>query len=120
MVFDSISSSIDEVLSINPSAVFVFRDFNTHHKDWLNYSGGTDQPDELIFLSEMLVNFPTQIPDCDSHSPTLLDFFLSSSTSIGSTMAFSLLGNSDYLVLSVFTDSLTFHQIHNGMPCFIA
>ena len=26
-------SVIDEVLSINPSAVFVFGDFNVHHKD---------------------------------------------------------------------------------------
>ena len=33
-VFDSISSKIDEVLSINPSANdFVFGDFNIHHKD---------------------------------------------------------------------------------------
>ena len=33
-VFDSISSNMDEVLSINPSAnVFVFGDFNVHHKD---------------------------------------------------------------------------------------
>ena len=32
--FDSISFNIDEVLSINPSAnVFVFGDFNVHHKD---------------------------------------------------------------------------------------
>ena len=50
MVFDSISSNIDEVLSINPSAnVFVFGDFNVHHKDWLTYSGGTDQPGELCY-----------------------------------------------------------------------
>ena len=43
MVVDSISSNIDEVLLINPSAnVFVFGDFNIHHKDWLTYSGGTD------------------------------------------------------------------------------
>ena len=42
-VFDSISSNIDEVPSINPSAnVFVFGDFNVHHKDWLTYSSGTD------------------------------------------------------------------------------
>ena len=42
-VFDSISSNIDEVLSINPSAnVFIFGDFNVHHKDWLTYSNGTD------------------------------------------------------------------------------
>ena len=47
-VFDSISSNIDEVLSINPSAnVFVFPDFNVHHKNWLTYSGGTDRPGEL-------------------------------------------------------------------------
>ena len=49
-VFDSISSNIDEVLSINPSAnVFVFGDFNIHHKDWLTYSGGTDRPGELCY-----------------------------------------------------------------------
>ena len=49
-VFDSISSNIDDVLSINPSAnVFVFGDFNAHHKDWLTYSGGTDRPGELCY-----------------------------------------------------------------------
>ena len=43
MVFGSISSNIDEALSINPSAnAFVFGDFNVHHKDWLTYSGGTN------------------------------------------------------------------------------
>ena len=48
--FDSISSNIDEVLSINPSAnVFVFRDFNVRHKDWLTYSGGTDRSSELCY-----------------------------------------------------------------------
>ena len=47
-VFDSISSNIDEVISINPSAnVFFFGDFNIHHKDWLTHSGETDQPGEL-------------------------------------------------------------------------
>ena len=47
-VFDSISSIIDKVLSINPSAnIFVFGDFNDHHKDWLTYSVGNDQPGEL-------------------------------------------------------------------------
>ena len=51
-VFDSISSNIDEVLSINPSAnVFVFGDFNVHHKDWLTYSGGTDRPGELCYIT---------------------------------------------------------------------
>ena len=44
-VFDT---NIDVVLSINPSAnLFVFGDFNVHHKDWLTYSGGTDRPGEF-------------------------------------------------------------------------
>ena len=111
-VFDSISSNIDEALSINPSAnVFVFGDFNVHHKDWLTYSGGTDRPGELCYnfsisndLTQM-VNFPTRIPDCDFHSPALLDFFLSSDASICSTIAFPPLGNSDHIVVS---DSINF------------
>ena len=81
-VFDSISSSIAEVLSINPFAyVFVFGDFNVHHKEWLTYSGGTDRSGELCYNCSIsndltqIVNFPTRIPDCDSHSPALLDYF---------------------------------------------
>ena len=45
-----------------------------------------------------MVNFPTRIPDCDSHSPALLDLFISSDASICSTMAFPPLGNSDHVV----------------------
>ena len=117
MVFDSISSNIDEVLSINPSAnVFVFGDFNVYHKDLFTYSGGTNRPGELcynfaiLFDLPQMVNFPTQIPDCDSHSPALLDFFLSSDTSICSTMAFPPLGNSDHVVVSVSIDFPTNSQ----------
>ena len=111
MFFDSISSSVDEVLSINPSAnVFFFGDFNLHHKDWLICSGGTDRPGERCYdfaisndLTQM-VNVPTRIPECDSHSPALFDLFLSSDTSICSTMAFAPLGNSDHVVVSVSVD----------------
>ena len=110
-VFDSVSSNIDEVLSVNPSAnVFVFGDFNVHHKDWLTYSGGTDRPGELCYSFSIsndltqIVNFPTRIPDCDSHSPALLDLFLSSDASICSTMAFPPFGNSDHVVVSVSID----------------
>ena len=45
-----------------------------------------------------MVNFSTLIPDCDSHSPAILDLFISSDTSICSTMAFPPLGNSDVVV----------------------
>ena len=51
-----------------------------------------------------MVNFPTRIPDCDSHSPVLLDFFLSSDPSICFTVAFPKLGNSDHAVVSVSID----------------
>ena len=51
-----------------------------------------------------MVNFPTRIPDCDSHSPALLDLFISSGASICSTMAFPPLGNSDHVAGSVSID----------------
>ena len=57
-----------------------------------------------------MVNSPTQIPDCDSHSPALLDFFLSSDASICSTIAFPSLGNSDHVVVSVFIDFPSYLQ----------
>ena len=99
LVFYSISSIIDEVVSINPSAnVLVFGDINVHHKDWVTYSGGISNN-----LTQ-IVNFPTRIPDCDSHSPALLDLFISVDTSICSTMAFPPLGNSDHVVVSVSID----------------
>ena len=117
MVFYSISSNIERVHSINPSAdVFVFGDFNVHHKDWLTYSSGTDRPGELCYnfsisndLTQM-VNFPTRIPDCDSHSPALLDLFLSSDASICYAMAFAPLENSDQVAVSVSIDFPTNSQ----------
>ena len=123
MVFNSVSSNIDELLLINPSAnVFVFWDFNIHHEDWLTYSGGTDQPGELCYnfsitsdLTQM-VNFPTEIPDRDSHSPALLDLFLL-------TLVFVLQWLSlheEILIMLLSQFPLTFQLIHNGMPHFIA
>ena len=108
-VFDSISCNIGEVFSINPSAnVFVFGDFDVHHTDWLTYSGGTDWPGELCHKTlnslAQIVYFPIRIPDCDSHSPAFLDFFLSSDASIRSTMAFPPLENSGHVVVSVSID----------------
>ena len=105
MVFYSISSNIDEVLSINPSAnVFVFGDFNVHNKDWLTYSNGTDRSGDLYYnfsfsndLTRM-VNFLTRIPDCHSQCTAYLDFLLSSDASICSTMAPPL--HRDILIMS--------------------
>ena len=65
-----------------------------------------------------MVNFPTQISDCDSHSPALLDLFISSDASICSTMAFPPLGNSDHVVVLVSIDfpinskqDIPFHRV---------
>ena len=116
---------------ISPSAnVFVFGEFNIHHKDWLTYSGETDRPCELCYNFSIsndfthMVNFPTRIHDCDSQSAAFLDFFLSSDASICSTMAFHPLGNSDHVVVSVSIDfplsskwDAPFHRIAYDYSC---
>ena len=110
MVFDSISSNIDEVLLVNPFAnVFVFGEFNAHPKDWLTYSGRTDRPDKLYYsfsisnnLTQM-VNFLTRIPDWFSQS-CCLGLFVSSHASICSAMAFPPQENSDHVAVSVSID----------------
>ena len=101
---------IDEILLINPSAnVFVW-DFSIHHKDWLNYSSGTDRPGELCYNFPIsidltqTVNFLTRIPDSNSHGPALLDIFLFSDAIICSVIAFLLLGNSHHIVVLVSID----------------
>ena len=89
--FYSISSNIDEVLSINTSAnafVIIFVSQMT-----------------LLRLLTFLLGSQTDSwhsPACDS--PALLDLFLSSDASICFTMAFPPLGNSDYNVVTVSID----------------
>ena len=62
---------------------------------------------ELIDLVSSAIFFLSRIPDCDSHSPALLDLFLFSDASICSTTNFPLLGNSDHVVKF----PLTLHHI---------
>ena len=96
---------------INTSAnVFVFGNFNFHHKDWITYSGGTDRSSVLCYnfsisndLTEK-VNFLACIPDCGSYSPALLDLFISSDASICFTMTLPPLGNSNHVAVSVSID----------------
>ena len=92
---------------LQATKMFATGDFNVHHIGWQTYSDGTDRLGELSYnfpisnnLTQM-VNFPTRIPDCDSHSPALLDFFLSSDASICSTIAFPPLGNFDHVVVNL-------------------
>ena len=61
---------------------------------------------ELRFISNgliQIVNFPTRIPDCDSHSPVLLNTLLSSEP-IYFAVTFTPVGNSNPAVLSVSID----------------
>ena len=119
-IFDSISSNIDEILLINPSAnVFVPGDCNIHHKDWLTYSGRTDRPGELCYnfsisndLTQM-VNFPTGIPDC--HGPAIFDLFLLMLVFVLQWLSLHW----EILIMLLSQFPLTFYQIHNGMPHFI-
>ena len=62
------------------------------------------------------VNFPTRNPDCDCHSPALLDLFISSLVFVLQWL--SLYWEILIMLLSQFP--LTFHHIHNKMPYFIA
>ena len=67
----------------------------------------------IFFISSdltQMVNFPTRIPGCDSHSPALLGLFFSSDTSICSTMAFAPFGKSDHIVVPVSIDFPTNSQ----------
>ena len=99
MVFDSISCNVDEVLI---------------------HCGGTDRPGDRSISNDLIqmLNFSTWIPDYDSHSPALLIcFFLL-------TLAFFFLQwlflHWEILIMLLSQSPLTFHQIHNRMPCFIA
>ena len=64
----------------------------------------------IIFLSQTILVrlltflFRSQTPDCDPQSPSLLDLFISSDSSICSTMMFLALGNSDHVVVAVSID----------------
>ena len=64
-----------------------------------------------------MVNLPTWIPDCDSHSPAVLDLFISSDASFCSTMAFPPLGNSGHVVVSVSVDFPTNSQWDAPFHC---
>ena len=114
-VFNSVSSNIDEVLSMNPSPnVFVFGDFNVHHKDWLTYSGGTDRPDELSFIFSILHD----LSYLDSRLILIVLLFFISYFLLMLVFVLQWLSlHEKIMFLSQFP--LTFHQIPNGIPHFI-
>ena len=70
MVFDSVSSNIDEVLSINSleTLMSIIRTGLPILVELIDLVNSND-------LTQM-DNFPTRISDCHSHSPALLDLLL--------------------------------------------
>ena len=66
-----------------------------------------------------MVNFPNWIPYCDSHSPALLDLFISSDACICCTMAFPPLRISDHIVsVSIgFPSNLQRDTLFNCIAC---
>ena len=77
-VFDSNSSNVDEIFLINPSAnMFVFGDFNVHHKDWLTYSGGMiDLVNSVIIFQMILLRWLTFLFRSLTVTLTILFFWI--------------------------------------------
>ena len=118
-VFDSISSNIDEGISINPSAnVIIFGDFNVDHKDWLTSRNG--EPFYSFFLSQMtlsrcltfLLGFQIVILIA-----LLFWIYLFLPTLVFVLQWLSL--HWEFLIMLLSQFPLTFHQIHNRMTRFI-
>ena len=65
-----------------------------------------------------IVDFPTWTHDCDSHIPVLLDLFISSDSSICSTVVF--LPSEIFLYVVVFRFPLTSQQTQKRISLFIA
>ena len=75
-----------------------------------------DLVNSIIFLQRPYSTFLLR-SQTDSHSPALLDFFVSSYTSICSTMAFPPLGNSEHVVVSGSIDFLSNSQQDAPFHC---
>ena len=124
MVFYSISSNIDEVLSINSSAnVFVFGDFNVHHKDWFTYSGGTDRPDEVCYNFSISNDVTQRLTFQLGSQNVILTDMLFWISFLLLTLVFVLQRLSlhwEIVIMLLAQFPLTFHHIRNRMPCFIA
>ena len=99
MIFDSISSNIDQILSIN-----------VHPKDWVTYSGGTDRSGELCYdfsIQTTLLRLCTFLLRSQTVTLTVLlfwIFFFLLKLIFFSTMAFRPLKNSDHVFVSVSID----------------
>ena len=81
---DAALSKTDKIISINTSAgMFILRDFNAHHQDWLTYYPETDSSGKHCYNLPIsnnntrmwTGNFPIRILDGDCHSPAFFIHF---------------------------------------------
>ncbi|MPC19996.1 hypothetical protein E2C01_012926 [Portunus trituberculatus] len=105
--FDHITSKVKHILSLYPLLeISILGDFNVNYQVWLS-SPFTDHPGELAFNNailynlEQLVQHPTRIPDPLGDTFNILDFFLIYNSSAYAVTLSSLLGSSDYNLISV-------------------
>ena len=117
-VFYSISSNVDEVLLINPSAnMFVFGELTSIIRTGLPIlvelrSGELCYNFAISNHLTQMVNFPTWMPDCDSHNPALLDFFFLVLVFVLQWLSLHL----EILIMLLSQFPVTFYHIHNEMP----
>ena len=110
-IFYTISFNTDELLSINPSAVFAF-------KDCLTYSGGTDRPDEPRYNFSM--KWPPQIVNFSfgflAVTLRVLFFWIYFFFLMQLFVLQWLSLHKEILIMLLCQFPLTFHQSQNGMP----
>ena len=110
--FDSISSNINEVLSINTIWLsFIMGLDNLFWWNWQTWElcYNLSVPNDLT----QMVNFPTRIPDCDSQSCS--SGFISSDASICSTMAYPPLVNSDHVAVLFYHVDVPTHSKQDSL-----
>ena len=121
-VFDSISSNIDEVLSINPSAnVFAFKTLTSIIRTGLPILLELiDLVNSIIIFQMTLLRWVTFLISSQTMILIVLLFwiclFLLKLVFVLEWLSFHW----EILIMLLSQFPLTFHQIHNGMPHFIA
>ena len=105
-VFDAVSSNIDEIVWINPSANgFVLEEFSMHFKGWLTYSSWTDRLQKLCY-DFSISNDLTFLHRSLTVTLTVLLFWICFFLLmlVCSTMTLSPVGNFDHVAVLVFID----------------
>ena len=131
MIFNSVSSNIDEVLSINPSGVFVVGDFDRPNELCCKFAISNDLSIRwltillgslivaLTFLLFLIYFLLTPLANCDHIVVSVSIDFLSNSKRDALFISFLLHWQIVIMLLSQFLLKLRQQHDQNGMPFFI-